>query len=133
MSVDKPSVRSLPLATLQMPNVLRSVRPPPARGGFCKGYERAVAPMHAFRVQRGVGVATEILLTKAEQVSDCRARAAGLRLLQQRVSSLLSWQRHSGHDDAAVMEAIVPGHGLGWCGPVVGFPARRSTPIPRKQ
>jgi hypothetical protein len=24
---------------------------------------------------------------------------------------LLSWQRHSRHDDAAVMEAVVPGHG----------------------
>jgi len=85
MWVDKLSVRSLPMATLQMPNVLRSVSTP---GGGC---ERAVAPMHAFRVQRGVGVATEVFLTKAEQVSDGRACATGLRPNPVTATTSLHW------------------------------------------
>jgi hypothetical protein len=40
------------------------------------------------------------------------------------------WHRHTRHDDAAVVEAIVPGHGLSGCGPAVGFPARSSSPMP---
>ena len=90
MSVDKLSVRSLPMATLQMPNVLRSVSTP--GGEVCaKGCERAVAPMHAFRVQRGVGVATEVFLTKAEQVSDGRACATGLRPNPVTAATSLRW------------------------------------------
>jgi hypothetical protein len=38
--------------------------------------------MHAFRADREVGIATEMLFTKAEQVSDGAACAAGLRLMQ---------------------------------------------------
>jgi len=41
-----------------------------------------------------------------------------------------SWHRHGGHDDAAVVEAIVPGHGLSRSGPGVGFPARSRSPMP---
>jgi hypothetical protein len=33
-----------------------------------------------------------------------------------------SWHRHSRHDDAAVVEAFVPRHGLSGCRPAVGFP-----------
>ena len=44
--------------------------------------------------------------------------------------SLLPWHRHSRHNDAAAVEAIVPRHGVGGCGPAVGFPARRSSPSP---
>jgi hypothetical protein len=40
------------------------------------------------------------------------------------------WHRHSRHDDAAVVQAIVPGHGLTRCDPTVGFPARSSGPMP---
>jgi hypothetical protein len=40
------------------------------------------------------------------------------------------WHRHRRRDDAAAVEAIVPGHGLSGCGPAVGFPARSSTPMP---
>jgi hypothetical protein len=40
------------------------------------------------------------------------------------------WHRHSRHDDAAVVEAIVAGHGLSGCGPAGGFPARSSSPMP---
>jgi hypothetical protein len=42
----------------------------------------------------------------------------------------LSWHRHSRHDDAAVVEAIVPGHGLSGYGSAVGFPARSGSPMP---
>ena len=37
------------------------------------------------------------------------------------------WHRHSPHDDATVVEAIVPGHGLTGCGPAVGSP--REAPV----
>jgi hypothetical protein len=37
-------------------------------------------PAHAFRAEQGVAVATEMLLTKAEQVLDDGACAVGLRL-----------------------------------------------------
>ena len=38
---------------------------------------------------------------------------------------LLPWHRHTRHDDAAVVDAIVPGHGLSGCGPPVGFPGAK--------
>jgi hypothetical protein len=77
MPVDKLSVSSLPLATLQTPNVLGSVRTLAGREVRAKGWGTAAAPMHSFCAQRRVGVATEKLLTKKEQVSDGRACATG--------------------------------------------------------
>ena len=56
------------------------VSEPSPRIEYARGRDSSGAWRLPFRAQRGVGVATEMLLTRAEQVSDDGACAAGLRL-----------------------------------------------------
>jgi hypothetical protein len=58
------------------------------------------------------------------RADDCFSRIGVVR--GGRCRRACSWHRHSRHDDAAVVEAIVPGHGLSGCDPAVGFPALSS-------
>jgi hypothetical protein len=76
-----------------------------------------------------------------QQRAGCRLRSAirfahlpGDAVVPSVAARLLSaWHRHSRNDNAAVLEAIVPGHGLSGCGPDVGFPARQQSDALRKQ
>ena len=65
---------------LEFPVAMRSVTSRLALAHASKPHRRSQPPALLTAPSREVGVATEILLTKEEQVSDDRACAAGLRL-----------------------------------------------------
>lgn len=73
----KLSAHSLPLPTLQMPSILRCVRPPGAGKVCAKGCERAVAPLHAFRAHCEALVAQAQTPVVEPEQACCQLRAPG--------------------------------------------------------